>query len=181
MVAHIVGVADRVEVLASDYKSPKFAKINPLGKIPVLELDDGRMLIDSPVISAYLASQGDGEKTHPTDEEAKWAALHMEALADGILDAAILVFLEQFRADEQQSQTWVDKHLGKMNAGLDALESQAPAFGDATHIGLLSLAAGLGWIEMRSVGDDWRTGRPNLGAWMDRFTQHDFWHATSSH
>ena len=180
MVAHVVGVADRLDVVEADYKSSAFASLNPLGKIPALELEDGRALIDSPVIAAYLASLGDGSLVYPQDPDAKWQALHLEALADGVTDAAVLAYLEERRADGEKSQGWLDKQFGKMNAGIDVIEAQAARFQDRTDIGVLAVAAGLGWIELRSVGGDWREGRPNLSAWMDGFATRDCWKATSA-
>lgn len=179
MVAHLVGVSNLLEVVEADYKSPAFARLNPLGKIPALELDDGRAMIDSPVIAAYLASLGDESLVYPQDPDTKWPSLHLEALADGVTDAAVLAYLEERRADGEKSQGWLDKQFGKMNAGLDVIEAQAARFQDRTDIGVLAVAAGLGWIELRAVGGDWREGRPNLSAWMDSFVQRDCWKATS--
>lgn len=180
MVAHVVGVADRVEVVDADYKSTAFARLNPLGKVPALELDDGRALIDSPVIAAYLASLGDEFQVYPQEPDTKWQALHLEALADGVTDAAVLAYLEERRADDEKSQGWLDKQFAKMNAGLDVIEVQAEQFADRTDIGVLAVASGLGWIELRSVGGDWRKGRPNLSDWMDDFATRDCWKATGS-
>jgi len=142
-------------------------------------LDDGRALIDSPVIAAYLASLGDGAQVYPQDPDTKWQALHLEALADGITDAGVLAYLEERRADGEKSQGWLDKQFGKMNAGLDVIEAQAARFKDRTDIGVLAVASGLGWIELRNVGGNWRTDRPNLSAWMDDFATRDCWKATS--
>jgi len=178
MVAHVVGVIDQIELVDPDYKNPEYLNINPLAKVPALERDDGRVLLDSPVISAYLASLGDTEKTHPQNGDAKWDALHLEALADGVMDAGILVFMESFRSEKRQSKGWIDKQLGKMNAGLDVIEGLAADFGEDTNIGILSTAAALSWFEMRSVGEDWRKGRPYLTSWMDRFSQNDFFKET---
>ena len=180
MVAQLAGVSDRLDVVEADYKSAAFARLNPLGKVPALELDDGSILIDSPVIAAYLASLGDGAKIYPQDADTKWRTLHLEALADGVADAAVLAYLEERRPDGERSQGWLDKQFGKMNAGLGALESLAGGFKDRTDIGVLAVAAGLGWIELRSVGGDWRAARPNLSAWMDTFAQSACWKATDS-
>ena len=180
MVAQLAGVSERLDVVEADYKSAAFARLNPLGKVPALELDDGSILIDSPVIAAYLASLGDGAAIYPQDADAKWRTLHLEALADGVTDAAVLAYLEEHRPDGERSQGWLDKQFGKMNAGIDVLESQADGFKDRTDIGVLAVAAGLGWIELRSVGGDWRAARPNLSAWMDTFAQSACWKATDS-
>lgn len=178
MAAHVAGVADRLEIVFADYKSAAFEALNPLGKVPALELDDGTALIDSPVIAAYLASLGDEAKVYPTDADAKWRALHLEALADGVTDAAVLAYLEDARADGEKSPGFLDKQLGKMNAGLDVIETMAADFDDRTDIGVLAVAGGLSWIGLKAVGGDWRDGRPNLAAWMDRFAARDCWRTT---
>lgn len=178
MVAYVAGVAAHVAAIDADYKSAAFARLNPLGKVPALELNDGTVMIDSPVIAAYLASQGDAAKVYPTDDATRWRALHLEALADGVTDAAVLAYLEERRAEGEKSASFLDKQLGKMNAGIDAIEAMAADFGDAQDIGVLAVAAGLGWIGLRKVGGDWREGRPNLSAWMESFATHDCWKAT---
>ena len=178
LVAYVAG--SQMENVDANYKSPEYtAKLNPLGKVPSLELDDGRVLIDSPVIAAYVAAQGDASKIYP-EGEAKWAALSLEALADGLTDAAVLAYLEQARGDGERSKGWLDKQFAKMNAGLDAVETLAGDFDDATHIGVLAVAGGLSWIDLKGVGGDWREGRPNLSAWWDRFTQSDCWTGTAA-
>lgn len=182
MIAHISGLSDRIEICGADLKSAEFSKLNPLAKVPVLQLDNGTMLADSPVISAYFASLGDeqtGEKTHPQDPDLKWAVLHFEALADGIVDAGILIFMESMRPEDKQSDDWVAKQMKKVTAGLDDLETQITSAGNQVHVGLLSLAAGLSWFDLRNVGGDWREGRPNLAIWFEQFAKHDFWIATT--
>lgn len=178
MAAIAAGAASCFESVTADYKSNAYQKLNPLGKVPALELGDGTVLIDSPVIAAYLASLGDAAKVYPEDAAARWRALSLEALADGVLDAAVLVYVEERRPDGERSNAFIAKQLGKMNAGLDAIEAQAAAFGGTTHIGVLAVAAALGWIGLRHVGGDWRKGRPHLTAWLEAFSRRDCWTAT---
>jgi len=173
MVAHVAGVADQVEVTPVDYHDPAYAKINPLNKVPALQRDDGTVLIDSPVICAYLARQGDEAAVYPTDEEVRWQALCLEALGDGITDAGVLIFLEKKRREEHQSHGWVEAQTAKINSGLDAVEAVATEFGDSTSIGVLSVAASVSWLEFRSVIDGIHTGRPNLSVWLDRIAKTD--------
>ena len=179
LIIQIAGLSDRVEITDTDIGTDKFLKLNPLAKVPVLELDDGSMLADSSVIAAYLASLKDVEKTHPQDPSQKWAALHFEVLADGIIDAGVLVFMEGMRPKNLQSEDWIERQMKKVYAGLDHFEGQISSVkDDDQHIGLLALATGLSWFEIRNVAGDWREGRPNLAAWMDRFVKNDFWLAT---
>src|SRR3989339_1968377 len=108
IVALVAGVADRVAVTQVDYKAEPYGAVNPLKKVPALELDDGTVLIDSPVISAYLASLGDTAKVMPVDAMAKWKSLSLEALADGITDAGVMIFVERRRDENLQSKALFD-------------------------------------------------------------------------
>ncbi|HEY9080224.1 glutathione S-transferase N-terminal domain-containing protein [Magnetovibrio sp.] len=179
MVAHVAGIANRVEVTEIDYKAEAYRKLNPLGKVPALARDDDTVLIDSPLISAYLASLGDEAAVYPENPEARWQALCLEALADGITDAGILIFMENKRREEHRSQGWIDAQASKINHGLDAIDAVAGEFGDSTQIGILAVAAAVGWLEFRSVVPDIRTNRPHLSAWLDRVATEDFMTATA--
>jgi len=179
MVAAVAGLADRVEVTEIDYKNADYVKLNPLGKVPALARDDGTILIDSPVISAYIAGLGDEAEIYPTDAEARWQALCLEALADGITDAGVLIFMENKRREDHRSHGWVQAQTGKINAGLDAIEKVAAEFGAHTHIGILAAAAAVSWLELRSVVADIRTERPNMSAWMDGIADAGFMTTTA--
>ncbi|MCW8914579.1 MAG: glutathione S-transferase N-terminal domain-containing protein [Magnetovibrio sp.] len=179
MVAQVAGLTDQVEVSQVDYHAAEYAKVNPLNKVPALERDDGTVLIDSPVICAYLASLVEGDNIYPPEGEARWQALCLEALADGIMDAGVLIFLEKKRREEHQSHGWQELQAGKIQSGLDALEAVAPEFGDSTAIGVLSTAACISWLEFRSVVDGIRTGRPNLSSWLDDISTKDFMISTA--
>ncbi len=179
MVSHIAGITGRVEVSQVDYHSEAYARVNPLNKVPALERDDGTVLIDSPVICAYLASLVEGDNIYPPEGEARWQALCLEALADGIMDAGVLIYLEKKRHENHQSYGWLELQAGKIQSGLDALEAVADEFGESTSIGVLSAAACISWLEFRSVVDGIRTGRPNLSAWLDDISTKDFMIATA--
>ncbi len=175
IVVQRAGLAARVEIVPTDNKSEAYRKINPLSKVPALERGDGSILIDSPVICAYLASVGESANTvMPADDEERWRALCLEALADGIMEAGILIFMENKREETLRSQQWMDVQATKINAGLDAIEAQADTFGARTDIGVLSVAVCALWLEFRKVSVDFRAHRPNLSAWLERFAAHDF-------
>ncbi|RME99049.1 MAG: glutathione S-transferase, partial [Alphaproteobacteria bacterium] len=102
MAAIILGLIDKVEVVPADTRDPKdsMRQQNPLGKIPILITDDGRELFDSPVICEYLDSLAGGGRLFPQGE-ARWQALKLQALGDGILDAALLqVYERRYRPEE---------------------------------------------------------------------------------
>jgi len=177
LVVQLANIVDRVEIVQPDLKSEEYAKLNPLAKVPALELNDDRTLINSPLISAYLASQSNSDEIYPVGEKQKWDALNMEAISDGITEAAVLVFMEGMRPEQEQSVAWIDRQRKKIKAGLAVLEAQASGFGDDVHIGLLSLAALLCWFDLRGVVADWRAQYPNLSVWSDGFFKRDFYQA----
>jgi len=175
IVAHVVGLLERVEVCPVDYKTDAYRALNPLAKVPALECDDGMVLIDSPVIAAYLDSCGGApDVVYPISPKARWQALALEALADGIMDAGVLIFLENKRRAEHRSEGWLAAQAGKVNAGLDALESHAGDFGHQRTIGILATAAALSWLEYRDIVGDIRRTRPRLGAWLDEIAREPF-------
>jgi len=178
LVANVAGVMDRVDVVDVNYKADEYVQVNPLKKVPALEREDGSILIDSAVISAYLASLGDEAKVYPTGD-ARWSSLSLEALGDGMTDAGVLIFLERRRDENPQSQAWIELQTGKINAGLDAVDALAPAFANRTDIGVLSVAASVGWMEFRNVVPGIRDGRKNLSAWLDAIASQDFMAATA--
>jgi len=180
LVVHAEGLADRVQIVQPDIKSEAYVNVNPLRKVPALELDDGRVLINSPLIAAYLASQGDGAKTYPEVEREKWDVLNKEAIADGMVEAGVLIFMEGLRAEDERSQSWLERQNGKITAALDVFEAESSTYGDAAHIGLLSLASGLAWFDRRDIIGDWRESHPNLKSWLERFAQNDFWQASNN-
>ena len=101
---------------------------NPLGKIPALVLEDGTVLFDSRVILEYLDHRAGGGQIIPTAASARFAALRLQALADGIMDASILLVYEgRWRPPEQHEPKWVDLQAGKVARALAALEAAPPA------------------------------------------------------
>ena len=174
MTAQLVGIADQLEVTEIDYHAPEFTQVNPLSKVPALELDDGSILVDSPVICAYLASLGDEKMILPAQGQARWQALSLEALGDGVTEAGIAILLENKRSAELCSTAWIDVQTAKINAALDSFEVIAADFGDSTAIGVLALAAALDWMEFRAVIQGIRDERPNLSSWLDAISRQDF-------
>ena len=129
VLAHETGLLARIELLDTTVLpttlNEQVNARNPLGKIPVLLTDDGEALYDSRVICEYLDTLHDGPRLLPQDA-ARWSVLRLVALADGLMDAAVLVRYEKAaRQPEQQSQAWLDGQLGKVKRALAELESQA--------------------------------------------------------
>lgn len=138
---------------------------NPLGKIPALLLDDGRALFDSRVITRYLDSRA-GAGLYPGGE-ALWDALALEAMADGMMEAAVLMVYEsRIRPEDRRHEPWVDAQWLKVNRALDAAETRWQAhLAGPLDMGQIALAVALGYLDFRHAARDWRRGRPALAAW----------------
>jgi glutathione S-transferase len=143
---------------------------NPLGKIPALIIEDGTVLYDSPVILDYLDSRAGGGKIVPEEANARFAALTLQALCDGILDAGILLVYEgRWRPAEMHVQKWTDHQRGKVQRALDTLEAAPPKLGAIPNVGEITLACALGYGDLRFEGK-WRESHPKLVKWLDEFS-----------
>ena len=143
---------------------------NPLGKIPVLIAEDGVAYYDSRVILDYLDDRAGGGKIVPREAKARLAALRLQALCDGILDASILTIYEtRWRKAEAHEPKWLEHQAGKVTRALAALEAAPPAL-DAglPNVGQITLACVLGYRDFR-FGSGWRSDHPRLVAWLDNF------------
>jgi glutathione S-transferase len=143
---------------------------NPLGKIPVLIAEDGVAYYDSRVILDYLDDRSGGGKIVPREPKARLAALRLQALGDGILDASILTIYEtRWRKAEAHEPKWLEHQAGKVARALAALEAAPPALGAGLpNVGQITLACVLGYRDFR-FGGGWRSGHPRLVAWLDGF------------
>jgi glutathione S-transferase len=159
----------KVEPASTQDSTDPLRKQNPLGKVPVLILDDGTAMFDSPVILEYLDMLAGGGRIVPKDHKARFDALRLEALADGILDASILIVYEgRYRSAEKHEQKWLDLQSGKVERGLAALEAQPPAIDQTPNVGQITLACLLGYLDFRFEGH-WRKDHPRLVEWLGRF------------
>ena len=148
-------------------RNDEVARDNPLVKIPTLVLDDGSTLFDSPVICEYLDSLSEAPRLFPVEAPARWTALKRQALADGLMDAAILLRYEQaLRPEPLRWVDWMAGQQAKITAALDAMESDAPSFGDGFDIGHIATACAIGYLDLRFGHLNWRDGRPRLTAWF---------------
>lgn len=153
---------------------------NPLGKVPCLLMEDGDALFDSRVIVEYLDTLTPVGKLIPGSGRERAEVKRWEALADGVLDAAILVRLEKtLRPPEQQSPAWIERQMGKVHAGLKSISSDLgdKPFCTGTHYTLADVAVGcaLGWLSFRFPEIDWRGDHPNLGKLYDKLSErHSF-------
>ena len=144
------------------------ARGNPLAKIPTLLLDDGSALFDSPVICEYLDSLSGSPRFFPAAGAAKWSALRRQALADGLMDAAILLRYEgAMRPEALRWAEWTAGQNTKVTSALDAMEDDAVALGAGFDIGHLTYACALGYLDLRFADLGWRKGRSKLAAWFE--------------
>jgi glutathione S-transferase len=148
---------------------------NPLGKIPVLVLDDDTTLFDSRVIVEYLDSASPVARLIPDDTRHRIEVRRWEALADGCTDAAVAIATEKRRAAEKQSVEWIARQQGKIDRALKAMSEElgTRAWCSGDHFNLSDIAAGcaLGYLEFRMPDLNWRKLYANLGKLVDKLAQ----------
>ena len=144
---------------------------NPLGKIPCLVLNDGRPVFDSRVITRYLDAELGG-RLYP-DGGALWATLVLEATADGIMDAAVLMVYERrCRPEEIVSEDWLRGQWDKIERALDALEdSWMEHLEGPLDMAVIAVGVALEYLDFRHPDRDWRTGRDRLANWQAGFSR----------
>ena len=154
----------------------KIRESNPLGKVPCLIMEDGGAMFDSRVIVEYLDTLTPVGKLIPVNGRERAEVKCWEALADGLLDAGVLVRLEKtLRPAAQQSQPWIDRQMAKVHAGLKAMSTglaETP-FCAGNHHTLADVAVGcaLGWLSFRFPEIDWRGDYANLGKLYDKLSE----------
>jgi len=164
------GLMDRIELALADTGDPNDAlrADNPLGKVPLLVMDDGRRVYDSRVIVECFDHLAGGDVLLPRAFDARLAVLTTQALGDGVIDAAVLMsYEERYRAPEMRSARWLDHQRGKIERGLAALLANTP---DPARVdaGSISVACMLGYLDRRRQVD-WRSQYPGLIAWLEAF------------
>ncbi len=171
-----LGVDDQIERIDA-YTTPvepdpDVAAANPVRKIPVLVTDAGEALYDSAVICEYLDAVAGGGKIVPASGDARWRVKRQEALADGLLDAAILIRYETaVRPEERCWDAWIDAQSGKIDGALQAMERDVKGVGD--HVALAPIAFGCtaGNLDFRFPARSRRANHPKLAAWYETFGQ----------
>jgi glutathione S-transferase len=157
---------------ASDTRVPEF---NPLGKIPVLLLDDGSALYDSRVIVEYLDLVSPVSRLLPEPTRQRIAVKRWEALADGICDAAASVVVELKRPKAQQSGEWVSRQRKKIALALDTmaadLEDKAWCNGEGYSLADIATGCALGYLDLRCPGIEWRTDYASLVKLADKLAK----------
>jgi glutathione S-transferase len=148
------------------------AGVNPLGKIPVLVLDDGTRLFDSRVIVEYLDTVSPVSRLIPEPSRQRIAVKRWEALADGICDAAAAIFLERKRPARQQSAEWIERQRGKIDRAVVEMAAElgdrAWCNGEGYTLADIATGCALGYLDLRFPELDWRGAHPNLAALADK-------------
>jgi glutathione S-transferase len=165
------GLSDRFEhVRTNVWSDPaEFFKINPLGKIPAIVLDDGQPLYDSIAICAYLDAHPDGKGAplYPASGDARWTVMRAEALADGILDGAVGMVVETRKPENERSPFMVARWETQIGRALDRMTPELAGLPDGFTMGHLAFACALGYLDFRHPHIAWREARPELTAWFD--------------
>jgi glutathione S-transferase len=167
--ASILGLSDRIQIVDADTLNPEdsIRQQNPLGKIPALILENGDVLYDSRVIVDFLDHLAGGGII--PNGSGRFTALRDQALADGIMDAALLqVYEGRFRAEDKHEPKWVSHQADKVRRGLDHAEAHLSDASQPLHIGQIALACALGYLDLR-FGGRWRESYPKLVAWLADF------------
>lgn len=167
--AHELGIAERIETVrvAVDAANPNpdVTRYNPLGRIPTLILDDGAVLQDSVVIVEYLNATYGGSLIPPSGP-ARWQALTLQSLADGLMDSDIRWLEEKRRPQPEQRQPIVAGMRHKIDGALDRIESDPP---EGVNAGTIATASALAHLDFRFPEAPWRPRRPRLDAWFQTF------------
>ncbi len=177
------GIADRlvtvpVTVLPTATTTDVTAD-NPLAKIPTLVLESGESLFDSRVIIEYLATLTPDHRLLPVSGPERFRVLRAQALADGLLDAALLARYETFlRPENLRWPDWVAAQMGKIDRALDHFATLPLATGDDLTLVEITLGSALGYLDFRFPGFDWRTTRPGLAAFFAAISQRPSFTAT---
>ncbi len=174
--AHECGVAARINcvrtLVAMGRPNLDLLPVNPTGKIPTLQLDDGTVLYDSPVICEYLDTLHDGRRLFPASGAARWTALRRHALGNNLTDNLMLWRNEIIRPQAQQSPEILAAFELKVRNAIAALDREAAALSaDAVDIGHVAIGCALGYIDFRFADLGWRDGHAGIANWHERFAQ----------
>ncbi|MDG1118573.1 MAG: glutathione S-transferase [Flavimaricola sp.] len=151
---------------------PGLMAANPLGKIPALIREDGPAIYDSRVITRYLDARV-GAGLYP--DARLWEILTLEATADGIMEAGVLMVYEgRLRPEAQQSPEWVEAQWGKLSRSLDAVNARWMShLAGPLNMGQIAIGCALGYLDLRHDARGWREGRDALAAWFADFSQRE--------
>ena len=170
MAAAYAGIAIEGALTQTADQPAELIGANPLGKIPTLLLDDGRVIFDSRAITQYLNRESKNA-LFPRNPDRRTEAEMMEALADGICDCALaIVYERRMRPEEKVHQEWIDGQWRKIARALDHLNANPPKLPKKITAGQIAVRAMLGYLSLRFAGQ-WERGRGRLTRWAARFDE----------
>jgi len=180
--AHELGLRERIELVPAAphpvNRDQSVVARNPLGKIPTLITDDGAILYDSRVVCEYLNQLAKGQ-LFPGAGSARWTALGEQSLADGMLDAAVLVRYETFaRPEHLRWPDWISGQTEKVVSGLAEIERHAASFAGRIDIGTITIGCALGYLDLRLAALAWRDQHRAAAAWYEQFAARESMLAT---
>jgi glutathione S-transferase len=156
----------------ADAVTPKF---NPLGKVPVLILDDGTALFDSRVIASFLDGASPLLRLIPADPRERVEVRRWEALADGVLDAGVAARIENQREAKTRSAAWIDRQMDKVRSGLSAMDAELAdkpwCAGNGYSLADIASGVCLGWLAFRHPKLDWRKDHANLARHFEKLSE----------
>ncbi len=160
---------DQIEVVHGDYNDPdnELFKVSPVGKLPALVANDGRVFTSSQTICRFLDSQSNAKALFPANEHAKFRVLENEALADALMDAAVDRMRNVRKADQDPSPAEEAKFKRRVTAILDLMEANPGWLSDKFFIDDIAWICALDYLDFRFGHEPWREGRPSLAAWYD--------------
>jgi glutathione S-transferase len=161
------GIDNQLEKWTIATTDPVLSDSNPLGKVPTLITDEGVALFDSPVICEFLDSVGSAPGLFPAAGSARWTALRLQAIGDGILDASQPRRRELALPQDDGRVAYIDLQRGKVARAVAVLEKEAASLGTLKTIGDIAVACALGYLDFRFAHEPWRPGHPKLEAWYD--------------
>lgn len=147
----------------------EFVLKNPFSKIPVLELDDGSVILESYFICEYVDELAGGGIILPSDPKSRRTALRKHMIGNGLMDASVLRRIESLRGKDPDREVNLQRQIAITRRTLDCLEADAAGLGTDRDLGNLCIAIALDYLDFRFAFDEWRKGRPNLVRWHERF------------
>lgn len=170
-----LGLDDRLELLPCNVhpvnRDQSVIAVNPLGKIPTLHTDDGQVLYDSRVICEYLNDMAGGSLI-PATGASRWQTLTLQAMGDGMLDAAIIARYEDLaRPDELKWPQWRAAQLDKCETSLAYLDAHPDLLTGRVDMGAITVGCALWYLDIRFPDFDWRAGHATTARWYQEFSK----------
>jgi glutathione S-transferase len=176
------GLSDRIENVPTNPWDPQsdLPAQNPIGKVPTLISAQGVEIFDSSVICEFLDNLHAGSKMFPIDAEGRITANQFQSLADGMMDAAVLGFIENSRRPKDRRWgEWSDRQLAAITRSLNWLEERHQTLNQTSDIGTISVACALGYLDFRFADLEWRRHHERLAEWFEQFAQRESIRATA--